>query len=40
MGNHRISRNVKMAAIKLYDQDLLSLDNILDCCGLSESTFY
>jgi transposase len=40
MGNHQISRDVKIAAIKLYEQDLLSLDNILDCCGFSERTFY
>ncbi|KAF8500286.1 Homeodomain-like protein, partial [Russula emetica] len=40
MGYHRISRDVKIAAIKLYEQDLLSLDNILDCCGFSERTFY
>jgi transposase len=40
MGYHRISCDVKIAAIKLYEQDLLSLDNILDCCGIFECTFY
>jgi transposase len=40
MGYHRISRDVKIAAIKLYEQDLLSLSDILDCCGFSERTFY
>ena len=40
MGYHRISRDVKIAAIKLYRRDLISLNNILDCCGISESTFY
>jgi len=40
MGYHRISRDVKIAAIKLYERDLLDLGDILDCCGLSERTFY
>jgi len=40
MGYHRISRDVKIAAIKLYERDILHLDDILDCCGLSERTFY
>ena len=40
MGCRKISRNVKIAAIKLYKQDILTLDDILACCGFSESTFY
>ena len=40
MGNRKISRDVKIAAIKLHERDLLSLNDILDCCGFSESTFY
>jgi transposase len=40
MGYHRISRDVKIAAINLYEQGLLSLDDILNCCGFSERTFY
>ena len=36
----KISPDVKLAAIKLYEKNLLSLDDILDCCGLSERTFW
>jgi hypothetical protein len=35
-----ISRDVKIAAIKLFERHLLSLDDILDCCGFSERTWY
>lgn len=35
-----ISRDVKLAAIRLYERDLLPLDDILDCVGFSERTFY
>ena len=37
---HRISRDVKIAAVKLYDRGLLSLEDITSCCGLSHRTFY
>ncbi|KAG2133386.1 hypothetical protein BD769DRAFT_1354128, partial [Suillus cothurnatus] len=35
-----ISRDVKLAAVKLHEQNILSLEQILDCVGLSESTFW
>ena len=28
----KISQDVKIAAINLYEKELLSLDDILDCC--------
>jgi transposase len=37
---HSISRDVKIAAIKLYERSLLDLDDILDCCGFSCSTWF
>lgn len=37
---HKISRDVKLAAIKLYERDLLPLSDILDCLGFSKRTFY
>lgn len=40
MGFRHISRDVKLAAIRLHERDLLDLDTILSCCGFSESTFY
>jgi transposase len=40
MGNRRISADVKMAAIRLWERDLLSLEDILDCVGFSRSTFF
>ncbi|KAF8153086.1 hypothetical protein B0H34DRAFT_663338 [Crassisporium funariophilum] len=36
----KISRDVNVAAIQLYERGLLALDDILDCCGLSRRTFY
>ena len=48
-GNFRISyygipqdqsRSVKRAGIRLYERDLLSLQDIPNCCGFSESTWY
>jgi transposase len=36
----KILPNMKLAAIRLYEKNLLSLDDILDCCGLSEQTFW
>ncbi|KAH9973956.1 hypothetical protein BJV74DRAFT_782590 [Russula compacta] len=40
MGYCRISWDVRIAAIKLYEKYLLGLSDILDCCGFSEHTFY
>ncbi|KAJ7737864.1 hypothetical protein DFH07DRAFT_752822 [Mycena maculata] len=40
MGNRHISRDVKIAAINLYDQGHLTLKQILDCVGFSQRTFY
>ena len=40
MGFRKISRDIKVAAVRLYERQLLSLDDILDCCGFSERTFY
>ncbi|KAG2072159.1 hypothetical protein BDR04DRAFT_958999, partial [Suillus decipiens] len=36
----KISCNVKFAAVKLHEQNILSLKQILDCIGFSESTFW
>ncbi|KAG5649179.1 hypothetical protein H0H81_005637 [Sphagnurus paluster] len=36
----RISRDVKVAAIRLYECNIIDLDDILDCCGFSIRTFY
>ncbi|KAG1725774.1 hypothetical protein EDD22DRAFT_789656 [Suillus occidentalis] len=36
----KISRDVKLAAINLYERRHLSLHNILTCVGFSESTFW
>jgi transposase len=35
-----ISRDLKICAINLYEKELLPLEDILDCVGFSESTFY
>jgi transposase len=35
-----ISRDVKIAAVRLYERDLLPLHDILDCCGFSRRTWY
>ena len=40
MPYHTISRDLKLAAINLYERDLIPLDDILDCVGFSERTFY
>ena len=37
---HYVSHDVKIAAIKLYEGELLLLQEIADCCGFSEWTFY
>jgi len=39
MPYRKISRDVKLAAMKLYDGGFLPLDDILDCVGFSERTF-
>jgi transposase len=36
----KISRDVKIAALKLYERELLPLDTILDCLLLSRSTSF
>ncbi|KAJ7300436.1 hypothetical protein DFH08DRAFT_919265 [Mycena albidolilacea] len=40
MGNRKISRDVKIAAINLYEQNILSLKQILDCVDFSRRTLY
>ena len=40
MGYHVISRDVKIAAIRLYECELLDLEDILDCCGFSRQTWF
>ncbi|KIJ93514.1 hypothetical protein K443DRAFT_645432 [Laccaria amethystina LaAM-08-1] len=36
----RISPDVKRAAIRIYENNLMDLDDILDCLDMSESTFF
>ena len=40
MVHHTIHRDVKIAAIQLSERQLLPLNDILLCCGISRSTFY
>ena len=40
MGFRKVSHDVKIAAIKLFECNLLELNDILDCCGFSERTWY
>jgi transposase len=40
MAFRKISDDVKRAAIRLYERNLLNLHDILDCCGLSQRTWY
>lgn len=40
MPYRKISQDLKLAAINLYQRGLISLDDILDCVGFSERTFY
>ena len=35
-----ISPDAKHAAIRIYNNNLMNLDNILDCLDMSESTFF
>jgi hypothetical protein len=37
---HRISPEIKLAAIRLWDRALLDLPDILHCCNISRATFY
>lgn len=36
----KISRDLKICAIYLFERQLLDLNDILDCVGFSERTFY
>ena len=36
----KISRDVKIAAVKLYERHLLDVDDILDCCNFSRRTWF
>lgn len=40
MGNRSISRDLKIAALNLYEHGHLSLKQILACVGFSRSTFF
>jgi hypothetical protein len=40
IGYHKISRDCKIAAIRLFEHHLLPLEDILDCCGFLEHTWY
>ncbi|KIJ12708.1 hypothetical protein PAXINDRAFT_53527, partial [Paxillus involutus ATCC 200175] len=40
MPNRKISPNVKLTAIRLHQQGLLSLWEILDCVGFARRTFF
>jgi predicted transcriptional regulator len=35
-----ISPDVKRAAVRIYENGLMDLDDILDCLDMSESTFF
>lgn len=40
MPGRHISRDVKIAAIRLYERDLLDISDILDCCGFARRTWF
>jgi len=40
MGYRKISPGLKLAAMKMYNKGLMDLDDILDCVGFKERTFY
>jgi len=40
MPYRKISRDLKLAAVRLYEQGLLPLSDILDCLQISRRTFY
>jgi hypothetical protein len=35
-----ISRDLKIAAVRLYERELLDLEDILDCCGFARRTWF
>lgn len=37
---HYISPNVKLAAVKIYENNLINLDDILACLNMSKSTLF
>ena len=39
MPYHKISCDIKLAAIKVYKAEFLALHDILDCVGFSKQTF-
>lgn len=40
MPYRKISRDLKFCAMRLYEHEILTLEEILDCVGFSEHTFY
>jgi transposase len=40
MGNRRIDIGLKLAAVRLYENNHLELEDILDVVGFSQATFY
>jgi hypothetical protein len=40
MGYCFIGQDVKIAAIQLFECNLIPLELILECCGFSEQTWY
>jgi transposase len=40
MGYRVISRDVKIAAVRLHERELLDLEDIFDCCGFSCCTWF
>jgi transposase len=37
---HKVSRDVKLAAVRLWEGNLIALSDILNCCNFSRATFY
>ena len=37
---HILSRDVKLAAVRLWEGGLLTIPDILNCCNISRATFY
>ena len=40
MGFHKISRDLKLAAMRMHDQGILPVHTIIDCLQISRWTFY
>ena len=40
MGYRKISRDVKLCAVKLYEMGHMSLQDILECVGFAERTWW